>query len=164
MYSSSLFVVESDDLKLLEEAIRENPDYADVVTFKHNLAAIMTNGTAILGFGDIGPAAGLPVMEGKSVLFKSLAGIDVIPVCIKEKDPSKAVLVFKMLAPIFNAINLEDIKAPECFEIERRMIDETNIAVMHDDQRKQDNINCRWHCCGVCCSYSQRTQTYEEKC
>ena len=95
----------------------------------------MTNGTAILGLGDIGPAAGLPVMEGKSVLFKSLAGVDVVPICIKEKDPKKAIFVFRMLAPIFSAINLEDIKAPECFEIENRMIEETNIPVMHDDQR-----------------------------
>ena len=72
-------------------------------------------------------------MEGKSVLFKSLGGIDVVPICIKEKDPAKAVHVLKMLAPIFTAINLEDIKAPECFEIERRMVEELDIPVMHDD-------------------------------
>ena len=93
----------------------------------------MTNGTSILGLGDIGPSAGLPVMEGKSVLFKCLAGIDLIPICIKEKDVDKAVYVMKMLSTIFSAINLEDIKAPECFDIEDRMIEETDIPVMHDD-------------------------------
>jgi malic enzyme len=72
-------------------------------------------------------------MEGKSVLFKSLAGIDVVPICIKEKDPKVAIHVFRMLAPIFSAINLEDIKAPECFQIEREMIDALDIPVMHDD-------------------------------
>jgi malic enzyme len=108
----------SNDIKVLEDKIRADPSYADKVTFKSNLMAIMTNGTAILGFGDIGPAAGLPVMEGKAVLFKSLAGIDVVPVCITEKDPVKVIRILKMLAPIFTAINLEDIKAPECFQIE----------------------------------------------
>jgi len=96
------------------------------MTFKKNYSAIITNGTAILGLGNIGPAAGLPVMEGKSVLFNALGGIDLIPICMKEKNPHNLVRLIQMfnllfifrIAPAFSAINLEDLRAPECFPIE----------------------------------------------
>lgn len=103
-------------------------------TAKGNLVAVISNGTAVLGLGDIGPEAGKPVMEGKGVLFKIFADIDVFDIEINEKDPQKFVEIVKSLEPTFGGINLEDIKAPECFYIEKRLKTEMNIPVMHDDQ------------------------------
>ena len=103
-------------------------------TAKGNLVAVITNGTAVLGLGDIGPEASKPVMEGKALLFKIFADIDVFDIEINEKDPEKFVQIVKSLEPTFGGINLEDIKAPESFEIERRLVEELNIPVMHDDQ------------------------------
>lgn len=103
-------------------------------TAKGNLVAVISNGTAVLGLGDIGPEAGKPVMEGKGVLFKIFADIDVFDIEINEKDPEKFVQIVKALEPTFGGINLEDIKAPECFYIERKLKEELNIPVMHDDQ------------------------------
>src|ERR1700741_3826501 len=103
-------------------------------TAKGNLVGVISNGTAVLGLGDIGPEAGKPVMEGKGVLFKIFADIDVFDIEIDEKDPEKFVQIVKSLEPTFGGINLEDIKAPECFYIEQRLKDELHIPVMHDDQ------------------------------
>ncbi len=103
-------------------------------TAKGNLVAVISNGTAVLGLGDIGPEAGKPVMEGKGVLFKIFADIDVFDIEIREKDPDKFVEIVKALEPTFGGVNLEDIKAPECFHIEQRLKAEMNIPVMHDDQ------------------------------
>ena len=103
-------------------------------TSKGNLVAVISNGTAVLGLGDIGPLAGKPVMEGKGLLFKIFAGIDVFDIEVNEKDPEKFIQVVKAIAPTFGGINLEDIKAPQCFEIEERLKEELDIPVMHDDQ------------------------------
>ena len=103
-------------------------------TNKGNLVAVISNGTAVLGLGDIGATAGKPVMEGKALLFKIFAGLDCFDIEINEKDPAKFVEIVKSLTPTFGGINLEDIKAPECFEIERRLKEECDIPVMHDDQ------------------------------
>src|SRR5690348_15203707 len=103
-------------------------------TAKGNLVAVISNGTAVLGLGDIGPEASKPVMEGKGVLFKVFADIDVFDIEVNEKDPEKFVQIVKALEPSFGGINLEDIKAPECFYIERKLREELNIPVMHDDQ------------------------------
>src|SRR5215216_2170188 len=103
-------------------------------TAKGNLVAVISNGTAVLGLGDIGPEAGKPVMEGKGVLFKIFADIDVFDIEINEKDPEKFVQIVKALEPTFGGINLEDIKAPECFYIEKKLREQLTIPVMHDDQ------------------------------
>jgi malate dehydrogenase (oxaloacetate-decarboxylating)(NADP+) len=114
--------------------IHANPDLVYKYTAKGNLVAVISNGTAVLGLGDIGPEAGKPVMEGKGVLFKIFADIDVFDIEINEKDPDKFVEIVKALEPTFGGVNLEDIKAPECFHIEQRLKQEMNIPVMHDDQ------------------------------
>ena len=114
--------------------IEKNPLDAYKYTSKGNLVAVISNGTAVLGLGDIGPLAGKPVMEGKGLLFKIFAGIDVFDIEVNEKDPDKFIETVKAIAPTFGGINLEDIKAPECFEIERRLKEELDIPVMHDDQ------------------------------
>ena len=114
--------------------IHANPELVYKYTAKGNLVAVISNGTAVLGLGDIGPEAGKPVMEGKGVLFKIFADIDVFDIEINEKDPDKFVEIVKALEPTFGGINLEDIKAPECFHIEQRLKAEMNIPVMHDDQ------------------------------
>ena len=114
--------------------IEENPDNVYKYTAKGNLVAVITNGTAVLGLGDIGPEASKPVMEGKALLFKIFAGIDVFDIEIDASDPEKFIETVKRIAPTFGGINLEDIKAPEAFEIERRLSDELDIPVMHDDQ------------------------------
>ncbi|PKA17805.1 malic enzyme-like NAD(P)-binding protein [Leptospira haakeii] len=114
--------------------IKENPDLVYEYTNKGNLVGIITNGTAILGLGDIGPAAGKPVMEGKAVLFKKFAGIDVFDIEVDAKDPDDFIKAVKMLEPTFGGINLEDIKAPESFYIEEELIKGMNIPVFHDDQ------------------------------
>ena len=114
--------------------IQKNPDDAYKYTDKGNLVAVISNGTAVLGLGDIGAVSGKPVMEGKGLLFKIYGGIDVFDIEVNEKDPEKFIQAVKAIAPTFGGINLEDIKAPECFEIERRLKEELDIPVMHDDQ------------------------------
>jgi Malic enzyme len=114
--------------------IEKNVEKAYDYTSKGNLVAVISNGTAVLGLGNIGPEAGKPVMEGKGLLFKIFAGIDVFDIEVDEKDPEKFIQAVKAIAPTFGGINLEDIKAPECFEIEKRLKAELNIPVMHDDQ------------------------------
>ncbi|USK68692.1 NAD(P)-dependent malic enzyme [Peribacillus asahii] len=103
-------------------------------TMKGNLVAVVSNGTAVLGLGNIGPKAAMPVMEGKAILFKSFADVDAFPICLDTNDPNKIVEVIKLLAPTFGGINLEDISAPHCFEIENRLRKECEIPVFHDDQ------------------------------
>ncbi len=103
-------------------------------TAKGNMVAVVTNGTAVLGLGDIGAGAGLPVMEGKSVLFKSFAGVDAFPICLDTKDPDKIIETVKLMEPTFGGVNLEDIKAPECFYIESKLKEICNIPIFHDDQ------------------------------
>lgn len=114
--------------------IEKNPNDAYAYTNKGNLVAVISNGTAVLGLGDIGPLAGKPVMEGKALLFKIFAGLDCFDIEVDAKDPEKFIETVKALAPTFGGINLEDIKAPECFEIERRLKEALDIPVMHDDQ------------------------------
>lgn len=114
--------------------IEKDPQLAYEYTTKGNLVAVISNGTAVLGLGDIGALAGKPVMEGKGLLFKIFAGIDVFDIEVDEKDPEKFIQTVKAISPTFGGINLEDIKAPECFEIERRLREELDIPVMHDDQ------------------------------
>ena len=116
------------------EAIVENPTSASELTARGNLVAVVTNGTAVLGLGNIGPLAGKPVMEGKGVLFQKFAGIDVFDIEIDERDPDKLVDIIARLEPTFGGINLEDIKAPECFIVERKLRERMNIPVFHDDQ------------------------------
>ena len=114
--------------------IRENPDAVYKYTFKSNMVAVVSNGTAVLGLGDIGPEAGLPVMEGKAVLFKEFGGVDAFPICIDAHDAASVIAACKAIAPTFGGINLEDIKSPECFEIEETLERELDIPVFHDDQ------------------------------
>ncbi len=114
--------------------IEQRPQDAYEYTNKGNLVAVISNGTAVLGLGDIGALAGKPVMEGKALLFKIFAGLDCFDIEVNEKDPEKFIQIVKALSPTFGGINLEDIKAPECFEIERRLKEECDIPVMHDDQ------------------------------
>src|SRR4030095_7391937 len=116
------------------EAIHQDPDKAFTLTIKKNTVAVVTDGTAVLGLGDIGPAAAMPVMEGKAMLFKEFAGIDAFPICLNTKDPDEIVRTVKAIAPAFGGINLEDIFAPRCFEIEERLKEELDIPVFHDDQ------------------------------
>ena len=114
--------------------IRDNKEEVYRYTAKGNLVAVVSDGTAVLGLGDIGPEAAMPVMEGKSILFKEFAGIDAFPICLDTKNPDEIVETVKRLAPTFGGINLEDISAPRCFEIERRLKEELDIPVFHDDQ------------------------------
>ena len=116
------------------EEIRDNPDDVYRYTSKGNLVAVISNGTAVLGLGDIGALASKPVMEGKGLLFKAFADIDVFDIEVDRKDVDQFVEAVKAIAPTFGGINLEDIGAPECFEIERRLVEELDIPVMHDDQ------------------------------
>jgi malate dehydrogenase (oxaloacetate-decarboxylating) len=115
-------------------AIKEDPDKAFRYTIKQNYVAVVTDGTAVLGLGDIGPAAALPVMEGKAMLFKEFADVDAFPICLDTTDPDEIVVAVKAIAPVFGGINLEDISSPRCFEIEERLKDELDIPVFHDDQ------------------------------
>src|SRR5438105_7092193 len=114
--------------------IQADPSLAAEYTSRANLVGVVTNGTAVLGLGDIGPLAGKPVMEGKGCLFKKFAGIDVFDIELAERDPDKLVDIIAALEPTFGGINLEDIKAPECFYIERKLRERMNIPVFHDDQ------------------------------
>src|SRR3989442_2388222 len=115
-------------------AIKDDPSRAFTLTMKPNTLAVGTDGTAVLGLGDIGPEAALPVMEGKAMLFKELAGVDAFPICLATKDVDKIVETVKLVSPVFGGINLEDIGAPRCFEVEERLRKELDIPVFHDDQ------------------------------
>lgn len=114
--------------------IHENEENVYKYTAKGNMVAVVTDGTAVLGLGDIGPKAGLPVMEGKAILFKEFAGVDAFPICLDTKDVDEIVRTVKLMSPGFGGINLEDIAAPRCFEIEARLKQELDIPVFHDDQ------------------------------
>lgn len=114
--------------------ISENVDLSYTYTRRHNTVAVITDGTAVLGLGDIGPEAGMPVMEGKCVLFKEFGDVDAIPLCIRSKDVDEIVNTVRLLAGSFGGVNLEDISAPRCFEIERRLKECCDIPVFHDDQ------------------------------
>jgi malate dehydrogenase (oxaloacetate-decarboxylating) len=116
------------------DAIYQEPDKVFTLTIKKNTVAIVTDGTAVLGLGDIGPAAALPVMEGKAMLFKEFAGVDAFPICLNTKDPDEIVRTVKAISTVFGGINLEDISAPRCFQIEERLREELDIPVFHDDQ------------------------------
>ena len=115
-------------------AIVENPADVRRLTIKRNTVAVVTDGSAVLGLGNIGPAAALPVMEGKAALFKRFAGVDAWPVCLDTQDVDEIVQIVKAIAPVYGGVNLEDISAPRCFEIERRLREELDIPVFHDDQ------------------------------
>ena len=114
--------------------IQKDEHLAYTYTGKGNTVAVITDGTAVLGLGDIGPSAGMPVMEGKCALFKAFAGIDAVPICINSKDPDEIVNTVYLISKSFGGINLEDISAPRCFEIEKRLIEMCDIPVFHDDQ------------------------------
>ncbi|WP_335872234.1 NAD(P)-dependent malic enzyme [Bacillus sp. 2205SS5-2] len=116
------------------KAIYDKPETVYEYTMKGNMVAVVSDGTAVLGLGNIGPEAALPVMEGKAVLFKSFAGVDAFPICLNTTNVEKIIETVKLLEPNFGGINLEDIAAPSCFEIEERLKKETNIPVFHDDQ------------------------------
>jgi malate dehydrogenase (oxaloacetate-decarboxylating) len=115
-------------------AIAENPDDARRLTIKRNTVAVVTDGSAVLGLGNIGPAAALPVMEGKAALFKKFAGVDAWPVCLDTQDTEEIIRAVELIAPVYGGINLEDIAAPRCFEIEARLREKLDIPVFHDDQ------------------------------
>src|SRR5581483_10387577 len=115
-------------------AIHEDPDKAFQYTIKRNAVAVVSDGTAVLGLGDIGPRAAMPVMEGKAMLFKEFAGIDAFPICLDTKEPDEIVRTVRAISPTFGGVNLEDISAPRCFEIEERLKTELDIPVFHDDQ------------------------------
>lgn len=115
-------------------AIAQNKALAKEYTIKKNTVAIVSDGTAILGLGDLGPLAAIPVMEGKAAIFKEFGGIDAFPICLDTKDTEEIIKTIKQIAPVFGGINLEDISAPRCFEIEERLRKELDIPVMHDDQ------------------------------
>ena len=122
--------------------IHANPDDVYKYTAKGNLVAVVSDGTAVLGLGDIGPLAGMPVMEGKSILFKEFANVDAFPICLDTKDVDEIVETVKRIAPCFGGINLEDISAPRCFEVEARLKKELDIPVFHDDQHGTAIVVC----------------------
>ena len=115
-------------------AIAKDKELAREYTIKKNTVAIVSDGTAILGLGDLGPLAAIPVMEGKAAIFKEFGGVDAFPICLDTKDTEEIIKAVKLIAPVFGGINLEDISAPRCFEIEERLRKELDIPVMHDDQ------------------------------
>ena len=140
--SATVPLLDADDLSMsytpgvakVCEAIAADPEAAHEFTWVSNTVAVVTDGTAVLGLGDIGPAAAMPVMEGKAILFKKFGGIDAIPIALDTKDTDEIVDTIARLAPTFGGINLEDISSPRCFEIERRLIERLDIPVFHDDQ------------------------------
>lgn len=127
-------ILDWSSIDYISAELLKRPEDASILTCRSNLGAIITNGTAILGLGNIGALAGLPVMEGKSVLFKLFGGTDIVPLCISITDPEKFIEIVSRITPIFSSINLEDIKAPDCFEIENRLNEITDYPVFHDDQ------------------------------
>lgn len=124
------------------QKIAENIENVYQYTSKGNLVAVVTNGTAVLGLGDVGPEASLPVMEGKAILFKKYGNIDAIPICINSKDSNEIVSVVEKISPTFGGINLEDIKSPQCFEIEEKLKERLHIPVFHDDQHGTAIVVC----------------------
>ncbi|WP_127583485.1 NAD-dependent malic enzyme [Paenibacillus koleovorans] len=116
------------------QAIHERPERAYTLTVKRNMVAVVSDGSAVLGLGNIGPLAAMPVMEGKAMLFKQFAGVDAVPICLSTQDPEEIIKTVKAIAPSFGGINLEDISSPRCFEIEQRLVEELDIPVFHDDQ------------------------------
>ena len=118
----------------VSEALAKNKDLAYTLTSKWNMIAVVSDGTAVLGLGDIGPYGALPVMEGKAILFKEFGGVDAIPICLDTKDTEEIIKTVRYIAPAFGGINLEDISAPRCFEVEERLKKELDIPVFHDDQ------------------------------
>ena len=118
----------------VSSAIHDDPEAAWTLTIKGNTVAVVSDGTAVLGLGNIGPEAAMPVMEGKAMLFKELAGVDAFPLCLSTTDVDEIVRIVEGVAPTFGGINLEDIAAPRCFEIERRLKESLDIPVFHDDQ------------------------------
>jgi malate dehydrogenase (oxaloacetate-decarboxylating) len=131
---ADLSTVYTPGVARVSSAIARDPVKAYALTIKRNTVCVLTDGTAVLGLGDIGPYGAAPVMEGKCMLFKQFADIDAFPICLDTKDVDEIVKTAKLIAPIFGGINLEDISAPRCFEVERRLVDELDIPVMHDDQ------------------------------
>jgi malate dehydrogenase (oxaloacetate-decarboxylating) len=129
-----LSMVYTPGVARVSRAIAEDPEKVWNLTIKRNCVAIVSDGTAVLGLGDIGPEAALPVMEGKAVLFKEFANIDAFPICLATKDPDEIVRTVEAIAPAFGGINLEDISAPRCFEVERQLRERLEIPVFHDDQ------------------------------
>jgi malate dehydrogenase (oxaloacetate-decarboxylating) len=129
-----LSMVYTPGVARVSRAIAEDPEKVWALTVKRNTVAIVSDGTAVLGLGDIGPEAALPVMEGKAVLFKEFADIDAFPICLATKEPDEIVRTIEAIAPAFGGINLEDISAPRCFEVERRLRERLEIPVFHDDQ------------------------------
>jgi malate dehydrogenase (oxaloacetate-decarboxylating) len=129
-----LSLVYTPGVAQVSRLIADRPGAAREYTWASRSVAVISDGTAVLGLGDIGPKASLPVMEGKSALFKRFAGLDSFPIVLDTKDPDEIVATVKAIAPSFGAVNLEDISAPRCFDIEQRLIDELSIPVMHDDQ------------------------------
>ncbi|HEY2544296.1 MAG TPA: malic enzyme-like NAD(P)-binding protein, partial [Gaiellaceae bacterium] len=118
----------------VSRAIADDPEKVWNLTIKRHTVAVVSDGTAVLGLGDIGPAAALPVMEGKAVLFKEFGDVDAFPICLDTTDPDEIVRTVQAIAPAFGGINLEDISAPRCFDIERRLLESLDIPVFHDDQ------------------------------
>lgn len=135
--------------------IKDNPEKSYELTRRSNLVAVITDGTAVLGLGDIGPEAGMPVMEGKCVLFKEFADVDAFPLCIKTKDVDELVETIYNISGSFGGINLEDISAPRCFEVERRLKEKCDIPVFHDRPARYGN--CRFR------SDTQRTEACKER-
>ena len=141
-YASKIEIKTKDELSLAYTPgvaqpcleIKQDVNKSYDLTGRHNLVAVITDGTAVLGLGDIGPEAGMPVMEGKCILFKTFGGVDAIPLCVRSKDVDEIVRTVELLAGSFGGINLEDISAPRCFEIERRLKQRCDIPVFHDDQ------------------------------
>jgi malate dehydrogenase (oxaloacetate-decarboxylating) len=129
-----LSMVYTPGVARVSAAIAEDPEKVWNLTIKRNTVAIVSDGTAVLGLGDIGPEAALPVMEGKAVLFKEFADVDAFPICLATKDPDEIVRTVEAIAPAFGGVNLEDISAPRCFEVERRLRERLDIPVFHDDQ------------------------------
>ncbi|TDQ37379.1 NAD-dependent malic enzyme [Aureibacillus halotolerans] len=126
--------VYTPEVARISQAIYENPDLAHTLTIKRNTVAVVSDGSAVLGLGNIGAAAAMPVMEGKAMLFKQLGQIDAMPVCLDTQDTEELILIIKAMAPTYGGINLEDIASPRCFEIENRLTEELDIPVFHDDQ------------------------------
>ncbi len=129
-----LALVYTPGVGAVSSLIAEDSTQTDALTWRKNTVAIVSDGTAVLGLGDIGPEAALPVLEGKSAIFKTFAGIDAVPIILATKDPQEIIRTVEILAPSFGAIQLEDISAPRCFEIERELEQKLSIPVMHDDQ------------------------------
>ena len=131
---SDLALAYTPGVGAVSRAIGKNKSLAKFYTLKHNTVAVVSDGSSVLGLGNLGAAGAIPVMEGKAILFKELAGVDAFPICLNTQNPDEIVAAVKNIAPVFGGINLEDIAAPRCFEVERRLKEELDIPVMHDDQ------------------------------